>query len=313
MDIASSSSRALSQGALPRSWRSRARPLLGTLVEITLPYDRHGGEAAFVNATDLAFSRIEAIHHAMSFHEATSDVRAIASAAAGDVVTVSPETWQVLLLAAEIERDSQGVFNVAIASELVARGQLPTPGALLNSPNATSLASSIALEPPDQISVLQPVWIDLGGIAKGYAVDAAVNALQKTGVSAGVVNAGGDLRVFGSARHRLALRIPAAPTVRIEVAELQDLSCATSGGYFSADSDADASTLAAHPAIVGNRAQAMVAVASVSVIAKRCAVADALTKVVWLRGIHDLMCADLLAQHSAHVVLLDAKGVVARF
>ena len=307
MNIASPSPRA----ALPHSWRTRAKPLLGTIVNISLPCAGSDGEAAFVEATDFAFWRIEAIHRAMSFHEATSDVRAIASAAPGDVITVSPDTWKTLFLAAEIERESLGVFNVAIAPELVARGLLPTPGDLPKPAAVSTLALSIALEAGDQIRVLQHVWIDLGGIAKGYAVDAAAASLRGAGVTAGVVNAGGDLCVFGSARHRLALRVPAAPAESVEVAELQDLSCATSGAYFSADANSRANllTLCTHPAIVGNRARSMAKVASVSVIASSCVIADALTKVVWLRGTDDPMCADLLKRHGASVVLLDAMGV----
>ena len=138
------------------------------------------------------------------------------------------------------------------------------------------------------------------------------------------VNAGGDLRVFGSVRHTLALRIPAAPSASIGVAELQDLSCATSGGYFKADAnvnvnvnvnasakaDAKAMMLSRHPAIIGKRSRSMRAVASVSVVAPSCAVADALTKVVWLRGINDPMCVDLLARYSARVVMFNAAGLI---
>ena len=51
-----------------------------------------------------------------------------------------------------------------------------------------------------------PLEIDCGGIAKGYAVDAAVAALRGGGCSAGLVNAGGDLRVFGALTERLWLR-----------------------------------------------------------------------------------------------------------
>ena len=80
-------------------WRTRAKALLGTLVEISMPYR---SEALFLQATDVAFARIEAVHHAMSFHESESDVRAIARARAGDFVRVSPDTFQTLLLAQEI-------------------------------------------------------------------------------------------------------------------------------------------------------------------------------------------------------------------
>ena len=305
--------------AATAGWRTRTKPLLGTLVEISIP---HRGEANFLHATDHAFARVQTIHNAMSFHESTSDLRALARARVGQEVSVSTDTFLTLQLAQQMERESDGVFNPTIAPELVARGLLPCPDDLDAAVEPTTLADSIVLHASNVVRILQPVWIDLGGIAKGYAVDAAVTALQQAGVTDGLVNAGGDLRVFGSVRHTLALRIPAAPSASIEVAELQDLSCATSGGYFKADAnvnvnvntsakaDAKALMLSSHPAIIGKRSRSMRAVASVSVVAPSCAVADALTKVVWLRGINDPMCVDLLARYSARVVMFNAAGLI---
>ena len=287
-------------------WRTRAKALLGTLVEISMPYR---SEALFLQATDVAFARIEAVHHAMSFHESESDVRAIARARAGDFVRVSPDTFQTLLLAQEIEGQSRGAFNPTIAPELVSRCLLPMPDDLSLRPEPTTLATSIALEvtlAARVVRVLQPVWIDLGGIAKGYAVDAAVEALQAADVTDGVVNAGGDLRAFGAARHTLALRLAANPAATINVAQLTDLSCATSGGYLHD------STLTRHPAIIGARAISAACVSSVSVIARGCAVADALTKVVWLLGTDDPVCIALLKKYDACSILLDAEGGVTR-
>lgn len=284
-------------------WRTRVKPLLGTLVEIALPYD---DEAEFVRLTDVGFARVQKIHSAMSFHESSSDLRAIARACSGDTVRVSIDTFQTLLLAQNIERDSHGAFNPTIAPELVARGLLPCPDSHASRPLQMTLATSISLRPPNIVAVLQPVWIDLGGIAKGYAVDAAVEALQGAGVADGVVNAGGDLRVFGTARHTLALRLPASPTASFNVAELRELSCATSGGYLLDR------TLATHPSIVGARAKRAALAASISVIATQCAVADALTKVLWLLGVDDPVCLALMKQHNACAVLLDAAGQVTR-
>lgn len=284
-------------------WRTRVKPMLGALIEISIPYR---DEAAFLRYTEIGFSRAQAIHRAMSFHESTSDLRAIARARTGDAVRVSTDTFQTLLLARQIECDSHGAFNPTIAPEMVARGLLPHPDDLTLRPESTELATSIALSAPNVVRVLRPVWIDLGGIAKGYAVDAAVEVLQAAGIADGVVNAGGDLRVFGAAQHTLALRLPASPTMSIHVAELSDLSCATSGGYLF---DAP---LATHPGIVGARASAALRATSVSVIAPRCAVADALTKVLWLLGADDPVCVALLKQNDACAVLLDAQGAVTR-
>ena len=167
--------------AMTAGWRSRVKPLLGTLVEISIPYL---DEAAFLHATDAAFARVQAVHQAMSFHEQTSDIHAIARARAGDEVRVSADTLQTLKLALEIERDSHGAFNPTIAPILVARGLLPAPSSSLyeplQTPEPTTLVASIVLDGVDVVHVLQPVWIDLGGIAKGLAVDVAVGSDRKS-------------------------------------------------------------------------------------------------------------------------------------
>ncbi len=59
------------------------------------------------------------------------------------------------------------------------------------------------------------VKIDLGGIAKGFAVDRAVEALHRHRIAAGLVNAGGDLRVFGPRSHVIDVRDPRQPDRRI--------------------------------------------------------------------------------------------------
>jgi thiamine biosynthesis lipoprotein len=58
----------------------------------------------------------------------------------------------------------------------------------------------------NQVRVAQPMGLDLGGIAKGYAVDQAIAALQTHGVTCALVNAGGDLRVIGSRAWTLDVR-----------------------------------------------------------------------------------------------------------
>ena len=297
--------------AVTAGWRSRVKPLLGTLVEISIPYR---DEAAFLHATDASFARVQAVHQAMSFHEQTSDIHAIARARAGDVVRVSADTFQTLKLALEIERDSHGAFNPTIAPILVARGLLPAPSSSLyeplQTPEPTTLVASIVLDGVDVVRVLQPVWIDLGGIAKGLAVDVAVGSLQLENVAAGLVNAGGDMRVFGARRHTLALRLPNSPSASLNVAELCEFGAATSAGYFH--ENALRASYGAHPAIVGDRATTASSVVSVTVIAARCAVADALTKVLWLRGGEDPLSRALLARHSASAVLLGADGAITR-
>ena len=296
---------------IKNNMQRRAKPLLGTFVEIAVDCE---DDAEFIRVTELAFVRITSIHTAMSFHDAASDVRAIARAVCGDVVVVSSDTWNVLALSLEMEAATHGLFNPAIAPALVAKGLLPHPNlnerGLLELPMIRPLADSVTLLDADTttnsnaniktVQVLHPTWIDVGGIAKGYAVDEAVVALQRQGVKAGVVNAGGDLRVFGVASYTVSLRMPNNPVQTIAVAELTELSCATSGGYFHSGN-----ALSNHAAIVGDRHELAAKFVSVTVIAPRCAVADALTKVLWLSDPMSQASQALQERFGARMVLID--------
>ncbi len=281
----------------------RAKPLLGTIVEM---HATCINETAFVAATDAAFARIANMHRTMSFHEQTSDLQAIARCRSGERLVVDQDTWNVLQLALQIERDSDGIFNPTIAPTLVRNGLLPRPGEAVDAPNQSTLARSICLDESCVVHVLQPVWIDLGGIAKGYAVDAATLALIEHGVRGGVVNAGGDLRVFGDIEQKIHLRHPSNLSEQIPIVNLRELSCATSGDYFVANQSASANT--EQTALIGDRTTHAKQHASVTVIAPLCAVADALTKVLWLKGIDSAISRALLIKYEAQAVALDING-----
>jgi len=112
--------------------------------------------------------------------------------------------------------------------------------------------------------------LDLGGIAKGHAVDRAVRALQRAGAAAGWVNAGGDLRCFGGAAVELKLRDEQRGGV-VHFGRLHDGAFATS---CFADNARSRLSARAHAATASH----------VSVAAPFCLMADALTKVVAASG-----------------------------
>nr|WP_276597444.1 FAD:protein FMN transferase [Pelomonas aquatica] len=203
--------------------------MLGTLVDIEVQAPADVAEPALA----LAFRRVAEVHAAMSFHDAASDLRRVARAAAGTVLRVAPDTHAVLALALRLEAGSDGAFNPCCAAALVERGLLPRPDDALPG-TATSLAEGIELLDDAQLRLRRPVWIDLGGIAKGHAVDAAVQALRDAGVAAGVVNAGGDLRTFGPQPLTVQLRDPRRPGLARPVAEIRDMACATSAWLLGA-------------------------------------------------------------------------------
>ncbi len=269
-------------------WHRRAKPLLGTLVEITVLVD---DEQHFVHATDAAFARVAQIHHAMSFHDAASDVRALARAAAGALLRPSADTLRVLRHALDIEVASSGVFNVTVAPRLVAAGLLPVPDAAAV-PQARSLLQGLEWVGCDQLRVRAPLWVDLGGIAKGYAVDCAVEVLRGCGVPAGLVNAGGDMRAFGAHAHPVHLRFASGLKA---VASLRNAALASSCNAHLLAGGAAAHSSSPH--VDTRTGRCLRTLTTVVVQAASAMQADALTKVAMVcAATADRLCSSRRAQ-----------------
>ena len=246
-------------------------------------------------AVEVAFAAVQDVHRLMSFHELESDVSRINVARVGETVVVNPHTHRVLRFARKLSAASSGVFDVTVGDTLVRHGFLPAPDAEDSRPREATWRD---LELPEGNGVR---WrragrIDLGGIAKGYAVDMAVENLQSCGATSGVVNAGGDLRVFGEPQP-VHVRLPDAPGMLVALGLFADCALATSGAYFSSVHTEDGP---AEPLVDRERRIAGARQGSATVVAAECMTADALTKVV------------RLAPHLALRVLdsFDARAIV---
>ena len=99
--------------------RRRARPLLGTLVEIGVKSDLP--DDAFNALVNQAFARVDHIHHCMSFHDPNSELSQINRLSPGQTMMLSEHTAQVLNSALQIAQWSGGLFNPGVAPRLVAR------------------------------------------------------------------------------------------------------------------------------------------------------------------------------------------------
>ena len=259
----------------------RAQPWLGTLVAITI---RDAGDCPDVQAAcDSAFAAVARVHALMSFHDPRSELSALNRDAARAPVAVSPWTRAVLERAVEVGAASGGRFDCAVAAALVRAGRLPAPqGAPAPlSPAGDSCGSHERLEflPGDRIRYRRPMLIDLGGIAKGFAVDRAVEALHAAGIAAASVNAGGDLRVFGGTAETISVRRPDAPGRAMPMVTLHDAALATSAHYFGGWT-APEHGVQMTPFIDPRDGTCCGHGLSVTVVAPDCATADALTKVV---------------------------------
>jgi FAD:protein FMN transferase len=299
----------------------RARPLLGTFVEIAAAGEILPGTAAGVPsacgaleaAVEAAFAAIGKVHALMSFHEPGSDVSRLNRDAAAGTVEVHGWTWEVLETAVDLHRRSAGAFDITIAPALQRLGLLPavlapgTPfphdGRERAARGADALCEPILVLPGNKIRFADPaVKIDLGGIAKGFAVDRAVEALQRHGIMDGIVNAGGDLRVFGPHPHAVDIRDPRRPDRAIFRVVLRDAALASSAGRFDPARSRDVL-----PSAVIDPATAMPAqsISGATVCAPTCMIADALTKVVMNAGEN---AGTVLEYYDADALFVSSRG-----
>ena len=263
----------------------RARPWLGTIVEIGVPQ-------AHEDAIEAGFAAIARIHGLMSFHEDTSDLAAIRAAQPGQVIRLAPETVTVLRIAADLHTASGGLFNVAIGRQLVKTRFLPRMDTIHLS-RFNGGPSDIEIIDDHHIRLHRCTLIDLGGIAKGYAVDCAVAALQAVGVRDGIVNAGGDLRAFGDK--------PMLVEVRMAFGGLSEPILIQNSAMASSENSHTRHSFRGQVATphIGPGNQSIVTGQTVSVVANTCVMADAMTKVAMI----DADLADrLLAAHDGHVM-----------
>jgi thiamine biosynthesis lipoprotein len=248
--------------------RERAKPLLGTIVSIRACFD-DGADADA--AIDDAFAEVAVVHGLMSFHEADSDVSRLNRQALFGPVPVDPRTFEVLAWDDVLAWASDGAFDVTAAGLLVEQGALPRPPSPFD-PSPEADWRDVELTPElCAVRFRRPLWLDLGGVAKGYAVDRAAAILKARGARRQVVNAGGDLAAFGPEPEPVLLRGGAA------VVELQDGALASSGGE---PDPVRAPGLHLDP----RRRRPTGNGRFVAVAADACMTADALTKVVMAEG-----------------------------
>jgi FAD:protein FMN transferase len=231
----------------------RLRIALGTWVAIEARVPGRA-EAAEVAAIEAAYTAIRDIDLRMHPHRVGSEIARINSTPPGTPIEVQADTWRLLQLARRLFDLSERIFDPC----------LPThPGRL----------GDIEIQPNAPVLTCHaPVEIDLGGIAKGHAIDRAVQKLQELGCACGLVNAGGDLRIFGDHAETFFLRRGTGGDTLI----LKNAALAVSDvdatdrpsehrGYYARGHELDA-TLPRYAAVIANTA----------------AVADALTKCVLL-------------------------------
>jgi FAD:protein FMN transferase len=168
----------------------RMQPMLGTYIEI-------GSEDSSKEtplAIEAAFKTIKQLQQLLSFHEPTSDLTRL-NQSNGKTLMVHPHTLRVIKLARAMTVASKGLFNCTVGGAMVLQKILPDHSG--DDALYSGDANDIVIE-GNTVQFKRTVKVTLDGIAKGYAVDCAIATLKHFGIKSAWVNAGGDLRVYGS-------------------------------------------------------------------------------------------------------------------
>jgi len=268
---------------------NRCRPNLGTYVEVSLKGDKSDDELTELSLA--VFAQIEHIDKLMSFHDPESELSLINSAAYKTPINISKEMFTVLNFALKLSKLTDGLYDLTIAKVLVDQGSLPEHG-FENDSSANWTDIELT---ENSVFFKKPLQIDLGGIAKGFAVDCAFASIPK-GISANI-NAGGDIRMTDWKNTQIDIRVPYSESGKMLEANMLSESVATSSSYF-VEKDSVIISPKDKKTLIDRR--------SISIFANNCMVADALTKVVFLMDNSE----DILKSFHATGLVLDEDGNV---
>jgi len=232
-------------------WRSRgAHPplvsfgrtpsvVMGTAWHMTAVAQFDHSERAH-EALDRAEREVRDIESLMSVHLRDSEISRFNAASSGVPFPLSADTLTVLTQAQRFAEVTDGAFDVTcyplvrLWAEAREANRLPTAEEIARARRRVGMFH-LRFDPDGVTKLVDGVQVDLGGIAKGYAVDRALLAIKSAGLPGGMVNIGGDLRCFGTTETRSPWRIGIADPFRegklCTSLALHDAAVATSGDY----------------------------------------------------------------------------------
>ncbi len=277
---------ALHSAAVQAEWVYREEAIMGTRCAVEVwATDRTQGEAA-IEAVLADMRRIDAL---MSTYKPDSEISRVNDTAAKGPVPISAELFTLLETAQQYSRLSAGVFDITYASVgyLYDYRQHVKPD---------EKAIDVALHSVDYrqlkldatqrtIAFGKPgMRIDLGGIAKGYAVDRGIEILKARGLAHAMVNAGGDTRVSGDRFGKpwvIGIRHPDRKDEVVLKVPLVDAAFSTSGDY---ERFFDAGGVRYHHILNPKTGKSPHEVRSVTIIASNATRTDGLSKTVFILG-----------------------------
>ncbi|MFA5259914.1 MAG: FAD:protein FMN transferase [Candidatus Omnitrophota bacterium] len=218
---------------------SQTKVLMGTYVTVDICYPREG-TTALLNAYDEVWARLKEVQGVTSIYDPQSEISRL-NGSYPDAVSVGHDLYQVLESSTRFSELTQGTFDVTIFPlfqlwrEAGREGRLPTKVEISKAKDRVGMRFVELLE-DQQVRLLKPeMALDLGGIAKGYAVDEAARVLRSKGFNDFFIDAGGDIYVGGQSCNgmpwRIGIRNPAQKDQIIDIVEVRNQAVTTSGSY----------------------------------------------------------------------------------
>lgn len=294
-------------------WHSQTRAIMGTEVSVTL---WHSDPELASQAIAGVMLLMQDIDRSWNPDAQGSELYRVNQLASADPVDISPELAEVMARALYYSQLTGGVFDVSFAS--VGRfydyraGLAPDQKQRREALAALNFRSLTLDKTRPSLQFGHPgMQIDLGGIAKGYAVDRAIEKLQAAGIEHASVSAGGDTRLLGDRRGRpwlVGIRNPRNKDDVALILPLQDVAFSTSGDYERYFIDPDTGERVHH--IINPRSGTSASeVMSASVLGPAGFDTDPLSTTVFVLGVErGLALINSLAQYDA--VIIDASGKV---
>jgi thiamine biosynthesis lipoprotein len=223
-------------GVVIAGWHRQEAAIMGTIINVELWHEDADQAQALIAAVMQEMRRIDRL---MSTYRPDSELSHVNIAATSTPVTVSKELHALIQRALAYSEITHGAFDITYASAGkyydYRNGSKPTAAQL-----ATALPAidyhHVKLDGAGKtVAFTQPhVYIDLGGIAKGYAVDRGMEILTRGGVENALISAGGDSRVIGKRWGRpwyIGIRNPRDKEEIISMIPLENAAISTSGDY----------------------------------------------------------------------------------
>jgi len=218
------------------AWHQDQQAIMGTVIRVELWHDDAQQAKLLISAVMDEMHRIDRL---MSPYKKNSELSRINQRAATQPVKISTELYDLIERSLHFSRLTSGAFDITYASigryYDYRKKTYPSEQIINKNINKINYKNIILNKKTRSITfAVNDVYIDLGGIAKGHAVDRSFEILEKSGIKHAIITAGGDSRILGDKRGRpwvLGIRDPRKARHVKGTLPLTDTALSTSGDY----------------------------------------------------------------------------------